>query len=163
MKMLKKSLIAVALLAMAMPAFAGTIKVHTPWPCAPIPQEVAKIKVTMDVGWWINVTNQDPIKVDQDTSSTDPFHTYVGCSGKRDVKSNFNAQFVLEVKPVDFAGNALPAGGNWSATADPNPIGPGTTKVVFCVKGTDVKIENLTGGSTNLQVATLSVKVLPAV
>jgi hypothetical protein len=156
MKMLKKSLMAVVVLAMVVPAFAGQIKVHTPWPCAPIPQEVAKIDVTMDVGWWINITDQKPIKVDQDTTSTDPFHTYVGCK-KVDVKSNFNAQFVLEVS------SASAAGGSWSATANPNPIGPGTTNVEFCVKGTGVKIENLTGGSTNVKVATLSVKVLPAV
>jgi len=156
MKMLKKSLLAVVVLAMAMPAFAGQIKVHTPWPCAPIPQEVAKIDVTMDVGWWINITDQKPIKVDQDTTSTDPFHTYVGCK-KVDVKSNFNAQLIIEVS------SASAAGGSWSGTANPNPIGPGTTNVEFCVKGTGVKIENLTGGSTNVKVATMSVKVLPAV
>ena len=74
MKMLKKSLFAVAMLAIVMPAFAGQLKVHEPWPCAPIPQEVAKIDVIMDVGYYINIVDQKAIKVVQDTQSANPYH-----------------------------------------------------------------------------------------
>jgi hypothetical protein len=154
--MLKKSLIAIAVLAIAMPAIAGQLKVHEPWPCAPIPQEVAKIDVVMDVGYYINIVDQKAIKVVQDSTSSDPYHTYVGCK-KTDVKSNFSAQLLLS------AASASAAGGSWSATATPSIVTPPLTNVEICVKGTKVNIDQLTGGAKGVKVAEVTVKVLPAV
>jgi len=154
--MLKKSLIAIAVLAIAMPAIAGQLKVHEPWPCAPIPQEVAKIDVVMDVGYYINIVDQKAIKVVQDSTSNDPYHTYVGCK-KTDVKTNFTAQLLLS------AASASAAGGSWSATATPSIVTPPLTNVEICVKGTKVDIDKLTGGAKGVKVAEVTVKVLPAV
>ena len=158
MKMLKKSLFAVAMLAVVMPAFAGQLKVHEPWPSAPIPQEVAKIDVVMDVGYYINIVDQKAITVKQDTTSNDPYHTYVGCK-KTDVKSNFNAQLLLS------AAAASKAGGSWSATATPSivPAAEVPTSVEICVKGTGVNIDKLIGGAKGVKVAEVTIKVLPAV
>ena len=156
MKMLKKSLFAVAMLAIVMPAFAGALKVHEPWPCAPIPQEVCKIDVVMDVGYYINIVDQKAITVKQDTSSADPYRTYVGCK-KTDVKANFNAQLSLSAAATSLAG------GSWSATATPSIVTPPLTNVEICVKGTGVDIDKLSGGAKGVKVAEVTVKVLPAV
>lgn len=153
--MLKKSLIALAVVAIAMPAFAGKIKIHEPWPTALVPQEVAKIDVILDVGFFIEIKDEKAIKVKQDTSSSDPIKTYVGCK-KTDVVSNFAAQLMVS------AAAASAAGGSWSATIDPSTIPAGTTNVEICVKGTGVDISKLTGGSKDVKVATVTVKVLPA-
>jgi len=156
MKMLKKSLFAVAMLAVVVPAFAGQLKVHEPWPCAPIPQEVCKIDVVMDVGYYINIVDQKAITVKQDSTNSDPYHTYVGCK-KTDVKANFSAQLLLS------AASASAAGGTWSATATPSVVTPPLTNVEICVKGTGVNIDKLTGGAKAVKVAEVTVKVLPAV
>jgi len=155
MKMLKKSLIAIAVLAITMPAVAGQIKIHDPWPTELKKVEVCKIDVLMDVGYWIKVDNQDPFWVSQDSASSDPYHTYKGCK-KTDVLSNFNAQLIIDVAAKSAAG------GNWSGTATPSVVPPGTTNVEICVTGTKVAIEKLTGGTKKVKVAEVTVKVLPA-
>jgi hypothetical protein len=155
MKMLKKSLIAVAVLAMCMPAFAGSLKIHGTWPCAPIAQEMPhKIDVIMDVGYYIELVNQDPIKVDQDSTSNDPYHTYTGCDS-RQVKSNFNASLTVSAAATSAAG------GSWGATITPSTVNAGTTTVQLCVTGTGVNIDKLVGGAKAVKVAQITVKVLP--
>ncbi|MDH7599339.1 MAG: hypothetical protein QHH07_06855 [Sedimentisphaerales bacterium] len=153
--MIKKSLIALAVIAMAMPAFAGKLKIHDPWPTQLVPQEVCKIDVVLDVGFYIEIVDEKPIKVTQDTGSSDPAKTYTGCK-KTDVKSNFAAQLIASI-----AGRSA-AGGNWSVTVDPSTVPAGTTNVEICVKGTGVDISKLTGGSKNVKVAEVTIKVLPA-
>jgi len=157
MKMLKKSLFAVAMLAVVVPAFAGSLKVHEPWPCAPIPQEVCKIDVVMDVGYFITILDQKPITVKQDTTSSKPYSTYTGCK-KTDVKSNFNAQLIVS------AAASGDAGGSWSVTANPTsiPKQKAATSVEICVNGKDVNIDQLTGGAKGVKVAEVTIKVLPA-
>jgi hypothetical protein len=155
MKMLKKSLFAVAMLAVVMPAFAGQLKIHEPWPCSLIPQEVAKIDVVMDVGYYIQIVDQGPLPVVQDTSSNDPYHTYTGCK-TTDVKTNFVAQLILSAAPASLAN------GSWSATATPSVVNPPVTNVEICVTGTGVNIDQLVGGTKGVKVAEVTVKVLPA-
>jgi len=143
------------MLAVVMPAFAGQLKVHEPWPCAPIPQEVAKIDVVMDVGYYINIVDQKPIKVVQKADSADPYHTYYGCKTTV-VKANFNALLILSAVATS------PAGGDWVATADPSIVGPTVTSTTICVTGTKVNIDKLVGGTKAQKVAEVTVKVLPA-
>jgi hypothetical protein len=156
MKMLKKSLFAVAMLAVVMPAFAGSVKIHEPWPCSLLPQEVAKIDVVMDVGYYIQIVDQGPLEVFQDTTSNDPYHTYTGCK-TTDVKTNFTAQLILSAAGV--GGSA----GNWVPTASDLIISPPGENIEICVTGTDVQIDKLTGGAKDQKVAEITVKVLPAV
>ena len=59
-KMFKKSLIAIAMLAMAFPAFAGSVKIHDPWPTQYVPQEITTIDVTLDVGFFIHIIRREP-------------------------------------------------------------------------------------------------------
>jgi hypothetical protein len=168
-KMLKKSLIAIAVLAIALPAVAGDTKVHKPWPTKTIYswQDITTIDVVLDVGYYIHIKNQDDIEVSQASiDGSDPFFTYYGCS-ESEVISNFHATITGDVVGTSAAG------GSWSATfqnltngggaVDECEIWPGTQQVNMCVLGKNVKIENLLeqGGEDDIKVAELTVKVVP--
>ena len=155
--MLKKSLIAIAVLAIALPAIAGDIKIHVPWPKVYVAQAITTIDVTLDVGFFIHIKDQKAIKVHQDTSASNPFQTYSGCK-TTDVISNFDAKIFGKVA------SASAAGGTWKAKFDGNDemhVHPGTTAVEICVSGTKVKIDKLQGGSKDVKVAELTIWVLP--
>ncbi len=158
MNMLKKSLIAIAVLAIAMPAFAGAIKIHEPWPTTYQEVTICKIDVQLDVGFYIKIKDQNPIEIYQDGTigNKDPYTNYSGCK-TTDVISNFAAQ--LSVKA---ASKGTPAGGSYSATITPNVVPAGTTPVQICVQGTNVNIGALTGGAKNVKVAEVTVSVMPA-
>ena len=156
--MLKKSLIAIVVLAMALPAIAGQIKVHSPWPVTFVPQEITVIDVILDVGFFIHIKDQKPIKVSQVSNASNPFETYAGCK-TTDIIANFSAKVWGKVKGLD------PSKGDWSATFDGNSevlVGAGTTNVEICVMGEKVKIEKLQGGSSDVKVADLTILVVPA-
>jgi len=157
--MLKKSLIAIAVLAIALPAVAGDLKVHKPWPTKYVPQEITTIDVVMEVGYYIHVKDQKSIKVTQDTSASDPYKTYKGCK-TTDIVSNFDAKVSGSVSK-DSA-----AGGDWSAKFNGGgdvTIPAGTTNVEICVYGKKVDIGSLTGqAGKEVKVATLHINVVPA-
>ncbi len=159
--MLKKSLICVAILAIAMPAFAAdTFKFHG-WDKTVVTtyswNDICTMDVVMDVGYWINIDCKGDIEVQQDSLLGDPFYSYSGCSDAIVVKSNFLAT----LKATAEAASA--AGGKWSATidgADTKDIAIGQTTVTVCVAGTKVKIDKLTQAD-NVKVATVTIMVLP--
>ena len=157
--MIKKSLIAIVVLAMALPAFAGQIKVHTPWPVKYVPQEITTIDVTLDVGFFIHIKDQKPIKVHQDTTAgSNAFETYKGCK-HTDVITNFDAMIYGEVTATS------PAGGSWTATFDGHAetkVSSPSENVEICVMGSKVKINKLQGRSKDVKVADLTILVLPA-
>jgi hypothetical protein len=157
--MLKKSLIAIAVLALALPAVAGDLKVHKPWPTTYVAQEVTTIDVVMEVGYYIHVKDQKSIKVSQDTSAKDPYKTYKGCK-TTDIISNFDAKVSGSVNAESAAG------GSWSAKFNGGgsvTVPAGTTNVEICVYGSKVAIEKLTGeAGKEVKVATLHIKVVPA-
>jgi hypothetical protein len=155
--MLKKSLIALAVLAITLPAVAGDIKVHTPWPTTYVPQAITTIDVIMDVGFFIHIKDQKPIKVHQDTSAKNPYETYVGCKTTK-IISNFDA--AVSGKVV----GTTDAKGSWKAKFDGEStvnVGAGSQDVEICVTGTKLKIEKLAGGAKKLKVAELTVMVVP--
>ena len=164
--MLKKSLIVIAMLAIALPAVAGDFKSHgfnkrTIYDPAQIPD---KIKVVLDVGYYLHVLDQNYIKVKQDDSADDPYRTYVGCA-TRDFLSNFPA----DVKAT-IAGSGSAAGGDWSVTlkapggsaAAQITIPQGTTPVDVCVKGKKINLEALAGGHKNVHVADITINFIKA-
>jgi hypothetical protein len=164
--MLKKSLIVMAVLAMALPAIAGDLKVHgfdsrTVYTMATVPD---KIKVVLDVGYYLHVLDQNAIEVSQDSSADDPYRTYTGCA-TRDFLSNFPA----DVKAT-IAGSGSAAGGEWSVTLKAPggsankqiTIPQGTTPVDICVKGKKINLEALTGGDSNVHVADITIHFIKA-
>jgi len=164
--MLKKSLIAIAILALAMPAFAAsTQKYHKPWDSTTTVtyhyQDVHQITVCMDVGYWIQIDYSDCIEVEQDSSLGDPYKSYSGCATDVKVTTNFAATLKATAAATSLAG------GDWSATIDgyaTKDVNPGETLVDVCVSGTNVEIKNLTvdgGDSDNVEVAVVTISVIP--
>jgi hypothetical protein len=170
-KMLKKSLIAIAVLAMVLPAVAGEKKWHE-WETQYVSKEMElAIPVILDVGYYIHVVDQDPIEVTQFDGVPDesPYTTYWGCK-LTDIVANFTADISGKATAVSAAG------GSWSvyfapgASVDPwadkvsNIIIPkGTTSVFICVLGTDVDISLLEGGSQDVVVAEIDLEIAPPV
>jgi hypothetical protein len=169
--MLKKSLIAIAILAIALPAVAGDLKVHDPWPTSYVKQKITTIDVILDVGYYIHVKDQKPVEIFQDTSASNPYETYSGCK-KTDVVSNFEAAISGKITKKSAAE------GDWkvkfgvtgsSSNKDTIVIPAGTTNIEICASVTKFKIEKLVGstnqglgGVKNLKVAEIEVLVVPA-
>jgi hypothetical protein len=148
---MKKVLFAVAAVALlAMTAQAGEIKIHE-WPCKFIPQEVTTIPVVMDVGYWIKIKDQDKLKIKLNQKS---IHEYEGCT---DIKIETNVN--IEVSVSVSATGAVP--GKYSASInDANVDAPGGTRTV-CVTLKEADLSKTAGGSKDVHVATVSVKVVP--
>lgn len=165
--MLKKTLIAIAILGLAMPAFAAdtstTKKFHSFIPTKVYEwATVGQVNVCMDVGYWISIDFRGKcIEVQQNSALGNPFESYSGCLDDVVVTTNFNATLKAS------AASASDAGGKWSATLDGGSTyvtgGAGSFPVDICVAGTEVKIKNLpaTDGSSKVTVAVVTVKVLP--
>ncbi len=161
--MLKKSLICVAILALAMPAFAAdTFKFHGWDKTTTVTyhwNDICTMDVVLDVGYWINIDCAGDIKVTQDSLLGDPFYSYSGCSDAIVVQANFDATLKAS------AASASAAGGSWSATfgasgPDTIDIPAGETTVSVCVAGTGVEIGEL-AQADNVKVATVTISVLP--
>ncbi len=152
--MLKKSLISIAVLTTTLPSWAGSLKIHDPWPTTLVRQEVTTIDIQLDIGYFIHIYNQNPITVVQDTISTDPYHTYTGCKITA-IETNFPAQLLIEVT------GASAAGGMWSGIITPDVVPAGVTSVYICVIGTNVAIEKLVGDSKGIKAAEATILVSP--
>jgi len=152
--MLKRSLIALAVVAMlAVSAQAGEIKSHE-WPCTFVSLEIASIPVIMDVGYWVKIKDQDKLKIKLVQDEAD-IHKFKGCTDMK-VETNFNA--VLSCS-VDKTG-AVP--GDYSCSLDPSAVAPPGATVKVCVELKKADLSKTPGGSKDVQVATVKIKVKPA-
>jgi uncharacterized lipoprotein YajG len=160
--MLKKGLLIVAVVAMlAGAAQAGEIKLHV-WPCAFIPQDFMTIPVTMDIGYWIRVKDQNKIKI---KLSQIDIHTYEGCV-TFNVESNFNATLSASISAVDMDAtkDGVQSMGKFSiSTLTPTDVTLGTTAVKVCAKLTEANLGLIAGGTKDIQVANVLIKVVPTV
>lgn len=128
---------------------AGEIKFHV-WPCTPIPQEIASIPVVMDVGYWIEIVNQDAvIKLKQIA-----IHTYEGCTDLY-VRTNSNIRLSCSISPT----GVIP--GTYSCSIAGADIIPPSGHANVCAKLTDANLAGRPGGTTNLKVAVVTVRVAP--
>jgi len=150
---MKRSLFAVAVVAMlAAGVQGGEIKIHD-WPCAFIAQEVTTIPVVMDVGYWIKIKDQDKLKIKLQQKS---IHEYEGCTNMV-VETNVNITLSCSIS----ATGAVP--GKWSCSVSPADVNaPGGT-VSVCAKVKEADLSKTAGGSKNVHVATVSIKVVPRV
>jgi hypothetical protein len=154
--MLKKTLFAVAaVMLLAVMANAGEIKIHD-WPTAYIPQEVCDIPVLMDFGYWINIKDQDKLKIKLDQIS---IRVYEGCT-----TINFDNNFDLTLSTSIAGEGVLPDGTKYSSWADPADVDAGVgNSSQICAKIEADKGLGATalGGSKDVHVATVTVKVVP--
>jgi len=148
---MKRSFFLVAAVTLlAMTAQAGEIKIHD-WPCEFISQELATIPVVMDVGYWIRIKDQDKLKIKLTQKS---IHEYEGCTDMK-VECNLNITLSCSIS----ATGAVP--GSYSSSLNPADIDtPGGT-VTVCAKLKNADLSKTPGGSKNVHVATVTIKVKP--
>jgi len=153
--MKKGLLIVAAVLMLAGAAQAGEIKLHV-WPCALIPQDFMSIPVTMDIGYWIRVANQNKIVIKMNQIDV---HTYDGCVTIK-VETNFNATLSASIQKYTVNGDVS---GSFSVTINPALVTPGSNNVQVCAHLVNANLGAIAGGTKDVQVATVFIKVVPTV
>ena len=153
--MLKKSLIAIAVLALAMPAMAGSLKVHE-WQCEYVPQAITTIDVLIDVGYYIVIDNQDAITLEQEGDTTTYSGTYTSS-----VFSNFDATLSVKIVKAGVAIKTLTATFSDDPALDEN-IPAGDSAIEIAIKAVDVAIEDMTAATTGQKIAEMTISVKPA-
>jgi hypothetical protein len=154
---MKKQLFAVAaVVLMAVVAQAGEIKFHE-WPTAPIPQEITTIPVVMDIGFWVRIKDQNNLRI---KLNQDAIHTYSGCTNAV-VETNTCLTFSCSIARVNAPGGGAVVPGNYSCSVSPANIdAPGGTLTV-CARITDADLSRVPGGTKNVHVANVTVRVVP--
>lgn len=137
----------VALCASIAPA--GEIKVHS-WPCMPVAQELTTIPVVMDIGYWIQIVNQDAVIKLQQVS----IYTYEGCADLQ-VRTNTNVRLSCSITPT----GAVPGTYTCSVTGADVDVPGGKIKV--CAKLTDANLAGRLGGTRDVKVALVTIRVMP--
>ena len=139
---------------LAVSAQAGEFKTHS-WPSQFIKQEIATLKVTMDVGYWITIKKQgDVIKMQQvDTTK------FSGCRNFT-VENNFAATLTSSIAPV----SPVVVGGKYKTDFGPGNnsvnIDPGSNTVQICAYLENADMKNQTP-KNNVHVANVKIYVIP--
>ena len=148
--MMRQSLLAICVTALlASAATAGELRYY-PWPLTYVPQEIVDIPVVMDVGFWIEIVNQDDIIKLQQVS----VHTYEGCLDL-EVLCNFDLTMSCSITPT----GAIE--GEYSCYMQNSDVDiPGGTATV-CARLEDANLTGQPGGSRDIHVATVTIRVVP--
>jgi len=155
--MLKKSLFAFAVVAMlAVMAQGGEIKTHQ-WPTGGyVPLDITEIPVLMDVGYWVRIKDQDKLKIKMSQNTT---HEYAGCKAMV-VQCNFNVILGCSISSNGVIPGKYDCGWNGTTTKTVAVASPGAT-VDICAQVKDANLNGVAGGSNNVQVATVTINVVP--
>jgi hypothetical protein len=104
----------------------------------------------MDIGYWIEIVNQDAIiKLKQIT-----IHTYEGCTDLR-VRTNTNIRLSCSIAPT----GVIP--GTYSCSINGADINAPGGNASVCAKLTEANLAGRPGGTKNLKVAVVTVRVVP--
>ena len=152
--MLKRSVVAVAVAALlAAGVQAGEIKTHD-WPTQFIPLEITSIPVVMDIGYYIRIKDQDKLRIKLVQDELD-IHKFKGCVDMV-VESNFNLVLSASISKTGAIG------GDYAVSIDPGTANKGSTTVKVCATLTNAVLTGQDAGTTDVQVATVKIKVKPA-
>jgi hypothetical protein len=148
--MLRRRLSVIAsVVLLATVAHAGEVKVHQ-WPAQFVPLEVTSYPVVMDIGYWMEIVNQlDVIKLQQVT-----INKYQGCIDVK-VRTNFALLLSCSITPTGAVS------GTYTATLKDAAINPPYGVSKLCVTLTNPNLTGQPGGSRNVHVATVVVRVMP--
>jgi len=141
----------VAMLAVGVQA--GEIKTHN-WPCQFVALEITSIPVVMDIGYYVRIKDQDKLQIKLVQSETD-IHSFSGCTSMV-VESNF----ALVLSASISANGTVP--GDYAVSLDPSTAAVGSTTVQVCATLANANLAGTVAGSSNVQVATVKIKVKPA-
>ncbi len=138
-----------AVVVLAAAASGGELKGQV-WPVDFVPQEIVDIPVVMDVGYWVYIVNQnDIIKLRQVS-----IHRYEGCLDL-EVHCNFNLTLSCSVAATGAIG------GQYSCSLEGADIDvPGGISTV-CAQLENAELSGRPGGSRNVHVATVTIRVVP--
>lgn len=153
--MLRRSLVKIALAGMlAATGLAGGSKSWR-WPMRHgyFPQEVCKIGVWIDIGYWIYIVDQGNLKLEQ----TD-INTYKACRDL-EVKCNFDVVLDCTISPTGTVA------GDYTCSLHPDyvcaPGAPPHTEPTLYVELKNADFSTHRGGSKNVHVATVTITVVP--
>jgi len=154
--MLKRSLVAVAVVALlAVSVQAGEIKSHQ-WPCDYKFLEITSIPVFMDIGWYMKIKDQDKLEIVLVQDATD-LHKFRGC-----VDLNIESNFAFELSCKINKGTVVP--GDYACDFPVTNVGGvGASTIKVCAQITNANLANVTvaAGTKHVQVATVKIKVKP--
>jgi len=179
--MLKRSLIAVAVVAMlASGVNAGEIKAHC-WPTQFVALEITTIPVVVDIGYYVIIKDQTKLGI-KVVQMADNLKSFCGCLNrngitKMDVITNFDMKLAASVTKasgiegtmkvsLDSTDTAC-ATGNFGTSAEIAVTAPGA-KVPVCVKleGNDKTLASIAAkgqpGTKNVQIGTVKITVKPS-
>lgn len=164
-KMLKKSILVLAVLALAMPVLAGDdIATKTEvgsWPCTFDWRPACdRVKVVMNVGYYVNIVKCKKLKIVLEQVN---ISEYKGCVDFQ-FENNFELELGASVEPK-MDGDSKVLGGDYSAWIEgdkifPATMGSGKNKSTICVKIKKAKIVKA-DPKEELHVATASILVRP--
>jgi len=152
--MLKRSILAVAVVALlAVGVQAGEIKTHE-WPCTFVALEITSIPVVMDIGYYVRIKDQDKLKIKLVQDEQD-IHKFKGCTDMV-VESNFNLILSASISKTGAID------GEYSVSLDPSTANKGSTTVKVCATLIKAVLTGQEAGTKDVQVATVKIKVKPA-
>ncbi|RPJ32877.1 MAG: hypothetical protein EHM35_11095 [Planctomycetaceae bacterium] len=152
--MLKRSILAVAVVALlAVGVQAGEIKTHE-WPCTFVALEITSIPVVMDIGYYVRIKDQDKLKIKLVQDEQD-IHKFKGCVDMV-VESNFNLVLSASISKTGAID------GDYAVSLDPSSANAGSTTVKVCATLTKANLTGQAAGTKDVQVATVKIKVKPA-
>jgi len=147
--MLRTLFIMASVVLLATSLQAGEIRTHD-WPVQFIPLEVASYPVVMDVGFWMEIVNQfDVIRLHPVT-----LVRYEGCIDVM-VRTNFNLLMSCTIVPTGAVR------GTYTAALTNAAVNPPSGTARLCVTLNNPNLTGQPGGSTNVHVATVTVRVVP--
>ena len=151
---MKKSLIAMSIFALAMPAFAGQLtKIHN-WEVNWKKEVLAEIDVVACVGYYFYLEDEDDIEVSQSEGKNE----FEGCSDERTVETNFAA--TLYAKVIGAVKGTFKVG--FGAIGGPTELSipAGQTNIILCVEASNVELTSLTAGEYQ-KIATITLEITP--
>jgi len=156
--MLKKSLFAVAVVALlATMAPAGSIKLAD-WPTTYVFQEICDIPVFMDIGFYVFIPDQDKLKIkmSQTSGQSGEKHSYSG-SCNVNIQCNFNIKLDTSRSKVGSWE------GDFGSSVSPNTLSAGGGTVTVTATASNVKLTTggFLGGQKDVRVGTVTLKVAP--
>ncbi len=127
-------------------------------------ETVCTTDVVLEVGHYIHIYDQQPIRVMQYGMSSDPYRTYRGCS-VTDVHSNYPFLMIVSAR------GTVPGSGEWRAEVGPEryvggwmdnyPLVAGLNRIKICVQGENVDIAKLPASYAGMKVAEVVIRLLP--
>lgn len=120
------------------------------WPVTFVPQELVTIPVVMDVGLWMDIAVQGETLRLQQVDVV----TFQGCVDVR-VRSNFDSRLLYSIAPTGVIG------GQYSTLPEHADVDAPGGMTTVCGRLAGADLSDVPGGRRDVNVATLTISVIP--